>query len=185
MRIIKRYAFVFIGILSFLSGGQHLKAQNYASSLELSSGIVEDGYGINAGYNYYLNRFRYIQGAVFLSFAEDNQQGFSVPYNNFTLNIGYFNNIIEALNRKFTASLGAGPVVGYEIINNGEQELSTGALVNNSSEFLYGGFVGAELDLYLSESFSIIGKANQYYHPSSDLGQFAFFGGIGIRYILF
>jgi hypothetical protein len=185
MRIIKRYAFVFMGILSFLLGGQHLKAQNYASSLELSSGIVEDGYGINAGYNYYLNRFRYIQGAVFLSFAEDNQQGFSVPYNNFTLNIGYFNNIIEALNRKFTASLGAGPVVGYEIINNGEQELSTGALVNNSSEFIYGGFVGAELDLYLSESFSIIGKANQYYHPSSDLGQFAFFGGVGIRYILF
>lgn len=185
MRIIKRYAFVFIGVLSFLLGAQHLNAQNYASSLELSSGIVEDGYGINAGYNYYLNRFRYIQGAVFLSFAEDNQQGFSVPYNNFTLNIGYFNNIIEALNRKFTASLGAGPVVGYEIINNGEQQLSTGALVNNSSEFIYGGFVGAELDLYLSESFSIIGKANQYYHPSSDLGQFAFFGGVGIRYILF
>lgn len=185
MRIIKRYAFVFFGILSFLLGGQHLKAQNYASSLELSSGIVEDGYGINAGYNYYLNRFRYIQGAVFLSFAEDNQQGFSIPYNNFTLNIGYFNNIIEALNRKFTASLGAGPVVGYEIINNGEQELSTGALVNNSSEFIYGGFIGAELDFYLSESFSIIGKANQYYHPSSDLGQFAFFGGVGIRYILF
>lgn len=185
MRKIKRYAFVLIGILSFLLGGQHLKAQNYASSLELSSGVVEDGYGINAGYNYYLNRFRYIQGAVFLSFAEDNQQGFSVPYNNFTLNIGYFNNIIEALNRKFAASLGAGPVVGYEIINNGEQELSTGALVNNSSEFIYGGFVGAELDFYLSESFSIIGKANQYYHPSSDLGQFAFFGGVGIRYILF
>lgn len=185
MRNIKKNMYLVFGVLAMFLGGQHLSAQNYASSLELSGGIVEDGYGIHVGYNYYLNRFKYIQGAAFLSFAEDNQQEFSVPYNNFTLNIGYFHTIIEALNRKFTASLGAGPVAGYEIINNGQQELSTGALVGNSSEFIYGGFVGAELDFYVTESFSIIGKVNQYYHPSSDLGQFAFFGGIGIRYILF
>lgn len=179
------YTYIAFAILFQLLPFEKVHAQNYASSLEISGGIVEDGYGLNAGYNYYLNRTKYIQGAVYLSFAEDNQQGFTVPYNIFTLNIGYFNNVIEALNRKFTMALGAGAVVGYEIVNNGQQELPTGALVINTSEFIYGGFVGAELDVYLSESFSIIGKVNQYYHPTSDLGQFAFFGGVGMRYILF
>ena len=59
MKITKRYTYLLIGILSFFLGGQHLKAQNYASSLELTGGLVEDGYGINAGYNYYLNRFKF------------------------------------------------------------------------------------------------------------------------------
>ena len=161
------------------------KAQNYASSLEISGGLVEDGFGLNAGYNYYLNRLNYVQGAIYLSFAEDIQGDFASPYNNFTLNVGYFQTIISSRNRKFTTALGAGGVIGYEVINNGQQDLPTGAIITNSSEFLYGGFIGAELDFYLGESLSLLGKVNQYYHPSSDLGQFAFFGGLGIRYILF
>lgn len=178
----KRYVFVLILTAGFAATAQ---TANYSSSLELSGGIAQDGFAASAGYNYYLNRYNYIQGAVYLSFGNIKQDGFEIPYNNFTLNVGYFIRIYNSLDRKFSAAIGLGPVIGLEVVNNGNNELEGGAIVDNSSEFLYGGFAGAELDLYLSESFSLLGKVNQYYHPSSDLGEFALYAGVGLRYILF
>lgn len=178
----KQYLFALALVVGFSTAAQ---TANYSSSLELSGGIAQDGFAANGGYNYYLNRYNYIQGAVYLSFANIKQEGFEIPYNNFTLNVGYFRRIYSSLDRKFSAAVGLGPVIGFEVVNDGNSELSGGAIVNNSSEFLYGAFAGAELDLYLSESFSLLGKVNQYYHPSSDLGEFALYAGVGLRYILF
>ncbi|MEM8765195.1 MAG: conjugal transfer protein TraO [Bacteroidota bacterium] len=173
---------LFLFSFSFVSGQQYA---NYSSSLELTGGYTNDGYAINGGFNYYLDRYSYVQGAVYLSFAKNEQEGFEVPYNNFTLNVGYFRNVYGSLNRKFYAAIGGGAVIGYEVVNNGNEELEGGAIVDNRSNLLYGAFIGAEIDIYLSETFSFLIKANEYYHPSSDLGTFTFYGGAGIRYILF
>lgn len=177
--------FITLLILFFCAAVSAQQYANYSSSLELSGGYAQDGFAANAGFNYYLDRSSYVQGAVYLSFANNEQNGFDVPYNNFTLNVGYFKNIYASLNRKFYAAIGGGGVIGYEVINNGNEELEGGVLIDNTSELLYGAFVGAEIDIYLSETFSLIAKVNEYYHPSSDLGNFTFYGGAGIRYILF
>ena len=57
----KRYVFVLILMAGFAATAQ---TANYSSSLELSGGIAQDGFAASAGYNYYLARYKYIQGAV-------------------------------------------------------------------------------------------------------------------------
>ncbi len=161
------------------------KAQNYASTLEGTAGYAQDGFAFNIGYNYYLDRVQYVQGALFMSFANDKVDGLSVPYNNFTLNIGYFREIYRSPRKSWLLAIGGGGLVGYEVVNNGRERLDNGAVIDADSKFLYGLFIGAEIDVYLSDSWSITGKVNEYWHPPSDLGQFVFYGGIGVKYYLF
>ena len=180
----KRILLLLFLLCSAIASAQR-NASNYGSSLDITAGYAQGGYAVNGGFNYYLNSATYVQGAVYLSFATNEQDGFEIPYKNFTLNIGYFKNVYFTSYKKNKLAVGAGFLIGNEVINEGNEELEGGILLDNTSELLYGLFIGAEVDIYFSEKISIIGKVNQYYHPSSDLGNLIFYGGAGIRYILF
>lgn len=162
-----------------------LYSQNYSSGIGLTGGITQDGYGALANYNYYIDRDDFVQAGLYLSFANDEYEGEKIPYNLFAFHAGYFKTIWKSRNRSFALSIGGGGIAGYEIINNGEEELPTGALIENNSKFIYGLYGGVEMDYYLSEKVSLLLKANQYYHINSELGELVSFGGIGIRYFLF
>lgn len=171
-----RLAFALSALAFGSSYGQH-------SAISLTSGITEDGGAVLASYNYYLNNDNFIQGSVFVSFAKDKYlSDISIPYNDFTVNAGYYKKIIKSKNNFFKVSLGLGGVFGYESVNNGDKELVNGALVKSESGFIYGAFAGLDTDIYLSESFSVVVKINEYYHHNSDVGQFVAFAGGGIRY---
>lgn len=158
---------------------------NYASSLGLSGGYAEDGIGIMATYNYHLNRSRYAQISVFAAIAED-KGTFNIPYNVFTVQPGYFFKVWEQRNFKsYAFNLGGGAIIGYEVINNGNSILETGAIIDAKSQFIYGVYVGLEGEVTLSNDFSLLIKANEYYHINSDVGNFYPYAGIGLRYFLF
>ena len=78
-----------------------------------------------------------------------------------------------------------GAVGGYELVNNGDDRLDNGVIVHTESKLIYGGFIGLELDFVLNEEISIYIATNQYYHANSDLGNFVFYGGLGLNYYLF
>ncbi|GGW50017.1 conjugal transfer protein TraO [Arenibacter certesii] len=169
----------------FISSLAYSQSSNYASSVGLSGGYAEDGYGIMATFNYHLNRDRYVQLSIFAAIAED-KGSFDIPYNIFTVQPGYFLKVWEQKNfKRYALSIGGGGVFGYEIINNGNNVLSNGAILDAKSKFIYGLFIGLEGEITLSNDFSLLLKANEYYHINSDVGKFYPYAGLGLRYFLF
>src|SRR6056297_3237668 len=158
---------------------------NLASSVGVSGGYVEDGYGIMGTFNFHPDRYRYFQISVLAAIAEDKGSQ-DIPYNIFTIQPGiYYRVFVAPRKRNFSLFLGGGGLFGYEVINNGSNELPSGALINAKSQFVYGLYVGAEAEIGISNDFSLLVKANEYYHINSDVGNFYPYAGVGLRYFLF
>ena len=158
---------------------------NYASSIGLNAGWVEDGYGIAGTYNYHTSRTQYAQLNLFVAIAED-KGTFNIPYNIFSAQLGYYSKIWEQRSFKnFALNVGGGALLGFESINNGDNTLETGAEINAESKFIYGLFVGLEGEIILGNEITVIIKANEYYHINSDIGEFYPYAGLGLRYYLF
>ncbi len=173
-------------VIILLFASNFINAQAYASSVEVSGGYVEDGLGGYINYNHHLDRRTHLQFGIFVGISKDKSTGEDIPYNIFTFNPGYFRKVISTSSRKpLTLNIGGGAIVGYEIINNGSNELSSGALLNAKSQLIYGAFGGLELEYGLKESFSLTLKAVEQYQVNSDIGQFYPYAGIGLRYYLF
>ncbi len=159
-------------------------AQNTAH-IGVSGGYAVNGFAMLVNYNHPLSEVSYLQGGVYVSFSKDTQTDFEIPYSDFTVNLGYYHDVYQSNLRSFKISIGGGAVGGYELVNNGDDQLDNGAFINSESKLIYGAFVGAELDFVLNEEISIYVTTNEYYHVNSDLGSFAFYGGIGLKYYLF
>jgi len=180
----KRLIFL-CAFLSIFFTAYSQRSGNYASSVGLSGGYVEDGYGIMATYNYHLSRNDYAQLSILVAIAED-KGTFNIPYNVFTIQPGYFFKLLEQKTfKKYALNIGGGGVFGYEAINNGDTSLPTGAVIDGKSQFIYGAFVGIEGEIVLGNNLSVLIKANEYYHANSDVGNFYPYAGIGLRYFLF
>lgn len=167
-------------IVFAITMSMHMNAQG--SSISLSGGYTTNGIGVLANYNIELNRNSYVHLSGYYSIAEDQQKNYDIAYNNLSLNVGYFYNVLTTADRRFTISLGGGGLVGYEIINNGNSTLDTGAIVDGDSKVIYGGFVGADTSYSLTDALSLTLIVQEYYHNNSDLGNFALYSGLGIRY---
>tara|TARA_R110002111_G_scaffold241694_1_gene303462 strand:- start:2546 stop:3085 length:540 start_codon:yes stop_codon:yes gene_type:complete len=169
----------------FITTMAYTQSGNYASSVGISGGYAEDGYGIMATFNYHVNRERYVQLSIFAAIAED-KGSFDIPYNIFTVQPGYFIKIWEQKNfKRYALNFGGGAIIGYEVINNGSNLLENGAIIDAKSQFIYGAYLGLEGEITLSNDFSFLLKANEYYHVNSDIGNFYPYVGIGLRYFLF
>lgn len=169
-----------------LLSGLSLQAQNYASSVGISGGYVEDGFGGNATFNFHMNRYSYIQIGIFASFSNEEYAGTEIPYNVFAFQPGYYRRI-AVLNTRNPISfyLGGGAIGGYEVINNGSSELPSGALITAKSQFIYGGFAGGEIEFQIKENISFAIKGQQHYHVNSDIGNMYPFIGGSVRFYLY
>lgn len=175
--------FMLLGFLLFFFNS---KAQNYASAIDAFLGATQDGTAAMLTYNYFIDRDDYIQSSIYISFNEDEQKNIKIPYNNFTLNVGYFFSVFKNIRKTFKINPGFGVLGGYEAINDGSLELPNGAIINDKSKFIYGLFGSLELEHSLGDGdFSVLLKYNQYYHVNSDLGNFIPSLGLGIRYYIF
>lgn len=159
----------------------------FATSVGLSAGYTEDGYAGLFNYNYHNGRSSYIHVGLFASFSVDKETvGYEIPYNIFNIQPGYYFRIMQSQGFKpVSLYLGGGGILGYEILNNGNNELPNGALIDAKSQFLYGGFAGLELDYAFSDDWSFVVKANEYYHVNSDVGNWYPYIAVGLRYYLY
>lgn len=159
------------------------KAQSYSDAFAFNVGAVQDGYGGIISYNYFLDRHDFIDAGVFVSASKYKYvEDIKIPYNDFTLNLGFSKNVFWNYQNTFNVNLGVGGVFGYETVNNGENELSNGALIKSKPGFIYGGYVGVDFDVAISDELSLTLRANEYYHANSELGEFLPFLGLGLRY---
>lgn len=172
-------------LILFISINYASNAQNYSSSIEMSSGYVQNGFGIQGSYNYDLNKKEYIKSSLLTYFTKEKYTDISLKTTTITLNVGYYNTVWTNLRQTLKTSLGVGIIGGYESINNDNTELPNGALINSDSRFIYGMFIASEHDIYLSNKYSLIVKFHEYYHINSDVGKFIPFIGIGVRYYIY
>ena len=170
-------------IILMLAGQFFCFAQE--ASLGITGGYTTNGFGLQAGYYKALSDKAELQVLLYASEAENTQSNIDIPYNDISLNVGYFYKLLQNRYNRFHLALGGGGLVGYEILNRGSNELETGAIIDGESQVVYGAFVGAEFAYYISDSFGIIAVANEFYHINSDIGASFFYGGIGIKYTLF
>lgn len=81
-----------------------------------------------------------------------------------------------------TLSLGGGALAGYELVNNGDLDISNVVSVNGESKFIYGGVLTGDIDIILSEHISLIVRTSEFFHANSDFGKFTNYSGLGLRY---
>lgn len=160
-------------------------AQNYSSAVGLYLGYSEDGAAGLLNYNYYINKYDFIQAGLFVSSGNMKVKGYDIKFNDITFNGGYFTSVYSTVRDKINFNAGGGLVAGYEAVNNGSELLSSGAIVLDKSKFIYGLFGSLESEIYLNNEWTLMVKYNQFFHVNSDLGKWTPFIGVGARYFLF
>ena len=178
IELMKRFLIFIIVVMPFCMNAQD-------NSIGVTGGYTTNGIGVLASFNLAIKDNSYIQFGGYFSKAEDNAGDFVIPYNNASFNVGYFHNIISSIEGKFNIAIGAGPIVGYEIVNDGQSEFSSGAVIDGENQVIYGGYAGVDMRIYVSDKISIAAIVNQYYHEGSDLGRAVFYSGLGFRYHIF
>ena len=160
-------------------------SQRFSWASSLSGGYVQEGFSGLATIEYGLNSKNYLHVGVQASFsnlkAEDD---LSIPLNIYTVNVGYFIDVFLNDRRNLAIALGFGGVFGKEFINDSNTDLGFGRSILIDDQLLFGAFVGADLDLYVSQKIAINFKANQYYHASSDTGKLTPYFGLGFKFII-
>lgn len=169
---------LFTGILSF-----YVSAQDAA--VGLAAGYTENGIGIDADYNHRLNPLSKIQAGVFFSSFTDDFKGEEMTHTIATVNGNYTYTAWSNSRKTLLLGIGAGVVFGFEQVNDGNQQLPSGALITDESQFIYGLNGSVEAEIALATNWSVVAQFTEYYHINSDLGNFLPYAGVGLRYFLF
>lgn len=172
----------FLLISSLLLGSVFCRAQSYSHTFTGLGGVFGKGFGGEVTLNYNLSERSFLQGAVYTAVATIDKNDFSIPYSNYSVAGSFYTSIISSHRQTYILSAGLGPTVGYETVNNGENELTNIVSVEGKSTIIYGAVGGLEFDMLVSEHYSLIVKSSQFYHVNSDFGTLTNFTGIGLRY---
>ncbi len=181
----RRLRSLFFFVLGVCLNGS-LNAQGYAASIGFSGGYAEDGLGANVSFNHHLNRYSFVQVALFGASGTERFGSLDIPYQIVAIQPGYFKRIaLIDVKRPIGAYIGGGVLGGYELLNNGENILETGAVLEANSKFIYGGFIGVEIEYPFTEEISVSFKATEHFHINSDIGKIYPFVGLGMRFYLY
>ncbi|WP_188112069.1 conjugal transfer protein TraO [Aquimarina sp. RZ0] len=162
-----------------------LHAQSHKIAASFTGGYVQGGFGGMATLDYKVNEFDYVQLNIQAGFAKLEYQDIKIPVNLYGFNAGYFFDILRNNKRTFALSIGAGGTVGYETINNGDEELENSQILDiDTGKVVFGAYAGIDADIFLIPTIAINIKANEVYHANSDIGEFTPYLGLGIKLIL-
>ena len=154
------------------------------ASFGVSGGYASDGIGAHASYNYETISNGYFQVSLFASDNESSVGEVEVPFRTIFLNLGYYHTVVRNRSEQLSLALGGGGTLGYEILNDGDTILDTGAIIAGNEGLVFGGFVGAELQYFLSDSFALLLVENTQIYGNSQLGTLSIYAGLGIRFYI-
>lgn len=180
-------------LLFFILGAhQEARAQRYLPGQigwQLSGGFLDNfklfkkedrsGYHLNLAVSKYTaHRNRWLYNAYFSEKKYRNGASWHKAQQ-YAGDISYWVPLWENRGKDVFFSLGAGGSLGYE---NTENMKSTDN-VTFKNRFLYGGFLGAEMEFFLSDRWIFILNARERYMRKSDLKDFHMNLGAGVKYI--
>ena len=157
-------------------------SQSYSNTFSINGGIFGEGYGGEISYNANLSENTFTQIALDVCIANFRSGEKTIPYSSYTASYSYFLTIYSRKRKMQTLSVGGGAIAGYELVNNGNSDISNVVFLDGASKFIYGGVATLEVDIILTEHSSLIIKSSQFYHVNSDFGKLTNFSGLGLRY---
>lgn len=161
------------------------KGQNNVTSFDLMVGYGEDGITSGFNINFHKDRKQIWQINFFLNNAEETIANYKLPYIDASISFSYNRRIyVNNQNNTFNIFLGGGLLAGYEYINDGNKYLPNGAELKAKSKFLYGGVIQIQSEIWLADDVYLTLQMAENIHINSDLGNFLFYGGAGIRLYL-
>ena len=181
----KKSLILIICLISLASNAQ--LRDDTLNSIDVSGGYAENGYGVNLSYNLYFSKSRknnYLQLSGLYTSGKIEKQEFEINYQLFSVNAGFYYNLPLDTRDKISFNAGGGLTGGIERLNDGKEALPTGALLSTTGGFVFGPYVGGDLEIALSTSISFLIKANGFYHINSEIGDFTIFAGGGLRFFL-
>ena len=140
---------LFFIIFTFLTASYGM-AQAYTNTIMVAGGIAGNGYGGELTFNTNLSETTFTQ--ISIDVAVDNfvSGQTTIPYSSFVASYSYFMTVYSTGRRMQVLSAGLGALAGYELVNNGEPNLSNIVSVNGDSNLIYGAQATAELDIIIS-----------------------------------
>jgi len=161
--------------------------------LQLTAGTV-NGINLNTNspdfaYHAELAFSEYVKNAnkwVFgVEYLEKNYpyKSIKIPQSQLTADAGYYLNFLSDAHKIFFASVGASVFAGYETVNWGSKLLLDGATINDSDNFLYGGALTLEAEVYLTNRFVLVANARERFLQGSSIGKLNFQTALGVRYM--
>ncbi|WP_299188861.1 conjugal transfer protein TraO [uncultured Aquimarina sp.] len=178
---------LYISLFTFVlwSYSNSLLAQSHKVAFSINGGIVQDGFSGMITGDYKVNEFDYIQFNLQGSFTTLEQNNIDIPINTYSFNAGFFFDILRNNSRTFAFALGGGGTIGYEIINDGDNNIGNNQILTVETENLvYGAYAGVDADIFLSPVITLNIKVNETYHFNSEIGELTPYAGIGIKLIL-
>lgn len=153
-------------------------AQQKSSSLAFSGGITEkSGLGLMANYTYSSLNSNYEFSVLHSMFKEENIT--PINYSTTTLNLGYLHSVIRNSNNSISVNIGAGVSGGYESVPANDD-----FILESKSGFIVGGFAVVQTDFYISDTFSIVFRAQQNYLAIATTGNMNPYLAAGIKFNL-
>lgn len=156
---------------------------------EVSTGMIaakkplHDGFYVQAGMTINAKNGNYQFWAVEYTHKKHQFERFSIPVETYSAQGGYSFVLLGDWAKNISLNLGIGGVAGYEVINNGENILPNGAVIQNEDSFIYGGVVQLLLETYLNDHFVMLlqGKTKAVWGTSVEKIRPS--AGLGLRYI--
>ncbi len=171
-------------------------AQRYLpeqKGIQVTGGFVDgftfdkkDGQAFFAGLalsTYTKNGNRWVFGAEYLQKNYGYKDRF-IPLSQITAEGGYYLNFLSDRSKTLFFSIGLSAVAGYETINWGKQLLFDGATITSEDNFLYGGAVSFETEIFLSDRFALLINVRERALFGSEINKFHFQAGIGFKVII-
>lgn len=163
----------------------NVSAQSYKMALSLTGGIVQDGFSGMVTADFKVNEFDYLQLNVQGSFTNLEVNNVDIPVTVYSFNPGFFFDILRNNSRKFALGLGAGGIIGSEVINNGDKTVENEFdLATETNTIIFGAYVGLDADIFISPVIALNIKLNEMYHANSEIGSFTPYAGLGIKLII-
>jgi hypothetical protein len=151
----------------------------------MSGGIIEhNGYFIHAGYSKYTkSQNRTLVSLEYLQ-RNYNYENDKIPVMQFTAEMGYYFRFLSDNTQSFFLAFGVHTGTGYEAINLDEKTLSTGAVINDRSGWIYGGAIALEAEYYLDDKYVLLLSVKERIYGGSTISIFHTQVGLGIKFIL-
>ena len=106
----------------------------------------------------------------------------SIPQAQFTVDAGYFLNVLSDFRKTFFISIGASAVGGYETVYWGKKVLFDGATITDKDGFLYGGALTLEAEVYLTNRFALLAGVKERFLTGSSIGTLNTLFSVGIKF---
>jgi hypothetical protein len=121
--------------------------------------------------------------AVEYSHKNHEFENYTIPVETWSVEGGYSFVLLGDWAKNISLNMGIIAVAGYEIINQGENALPNGAVIQNKDSFIYGGGLRLSLETYLNDHVVMLVQGRTKAVWGTSVERFRPSAGIGLRYI--